>query len=173
MYHRAGDLYIKLGKWEDAKVMFIMCAEDYKTAFAHFNLGVACYNLGENEEAERVLSLVNYMDPSNAETWAYLALVLLKKDEPPVHAAYQTMNEAIKLGLSNGQTLIEICEAWLELGCMRQALETLDATIRVRAANCTVAEKSRALKQLAMRLKDKTEADVDLIRQVFDEVSQI
>ena len=40
------------------------------------------------DEAERVLSLVNYMDPSNAETWAYLALVLLKKDEPPINAAY-------------------------------------------------------------------------------------
>ena len=68
--------------------MFLMCAEDYKTAFSHFNLGVACYNLGEYDEAERVLSLVNYMDPTNAETWAYLTLVLLKKDEPPLHAAY-------------------------------------------------------------------------------------
>ena len=80
VYQRAGHVYNQLGKWEDAKVMFLMCAEDYKTAFSHFNLGVACYNLGEYEEAERVLSLVNYMDPSNAETWAYLALVLLRKD---------------------------------------------------------------------------------------------
>ena len=94
----------------------MMCAEDYKTAFAHFNLGVACYYLGENEEAERVLSLTNYMDPSNAETWAYLALVLLKKDEPPINAAYQTMNEAVKLGLSNAQVMQDIATAWLELG---------------------------------------------------------
>ena len=68
--------------------MFLMCAEDYKTAFSHFNLGVACYQLGEYDEAEKVLSLVNYMDPSAAETWAYLALVLLKKDDPPINAAY-------------------------------------------------------------------------------------
>ncbi len=54
--------------------MFLMCAEDFKTAFSHFHLGVACYNLEEYDEAERVLSLVNYLDPSNAETWAYLAL---------------------------------------------------------------------------------------------------
>ena len=95
-------------KWEDAKVMFLMCAEDYRTAFSHFYLGVACYNLGEYEEAERVLSLVNYMDPSSAETWAYLCLVLLKKDEPPLNAAYQTMNEAVKLGLTNGSVMQEI-----------------------------------------------------------------
>ena len=56
------------------------------------------------------------MDPSNAETWAYLALVLLKKDEPPINAAYQTMNEAVKLGLSNAQVMQDIATAWLELG---------------------------------------------------------
>ena len=88
VFQRAGHIYIKLEKWEDAKVMFLMCAEDYKTAFSHFNLGVACYNLGEYEEAERVLGLVNYLDPTNADTWAYLALVLLKKDNPPLNAAY-------------------------------------------------------------------------------------
>ena len=88
VFQRAGHLYILLGKWQDAKVMFLMCAEDYKTAFSHFNLGVACYNLAEYDEAEKVLSLVNYLDPSNAETWAYLALVLLRKDDPPLNAAY-------------------------------------------------------------------------------------
>ena len=117
VFQRAGHLYIQVEKWEDAKVMFLMCAEDYKTAFSHFNLGVACYHLGEYDEAERVLSLVNYMDPTNAETWAYLALVLLKKDDPPLNAAYQTMNEAVKLGLSNGDVMMEITLSWLDLGC--------------------------------------------------------
>ena len=139
--------------------MFLMCAEDYKTAFSHFNLGVACYNLGEYEEAERVLSLVNYMDPSNAETWAYLALVLLRKDQPPLNAAYQTMNEAIKLGLTNGDVMLEIAMSWLDLGCYRQVLEALESTIRVKAASAASADKARILKQCQQRLKDKTEAD--------------
>ena len=143
--------------------MFLMCAEDYKTAFSHFNLGVACYNLGEYEEAERVLSLVNYMDPSNAETWAYLALVLLRKDQPPLNAAYQTMNEAIKLGLTNGDVMLEIAMSWLDLGCYRQVLEALESTIRVKAATCASADKARILKQCQQRLKDKTEADEEEI----------
>ena len=133
MFQRAGHLYIQMSNWEDAKVMFLMCAEDYKTAFSHFNLGVACYNLGEYEEAERVLSLVNYMDPSSAETWAYLCLVLLKKDDPPLNAAYQTMNEAVKLGLTNGDVMHEISFSWLELGCMRQCKEALEWTIKVKS----------------------------------------
>jgi len=88
VYQRTGDVYAKLSKWEDARVMFIMCAEDYKTAFSYYNLGVASYHLGEYDEAEQVLSLVNYMDPSYALTWAYLALVLLKKPDTPLYAAY-------------------------------------------------------------------------------------
>ena len=88
LFQRAGHCYNKLDRWEDAKVMFLMCSEDFKTAFAHFHLGVACYNLGGYVEAEKVLSLVNYLDPSNADAWAYLALVLLKKEDPPLNAAY-------------------------------------------------------------------------------------
>jgi hypothetical protein len=73
---------IKKEKWEDARVMFLMCAEKYKTAFDYFNLGVASYNMQWFDEAERVLGVANYLDPSNAETWGYLGLVLLKKNEP-------------------------------------------------------------------------------------------
>lgn len=141
--------------------MFLMCAEDYKTAFSHFNLGVACYELGEYEEAERVLSHVNYLDPTNAETWAYLALVLLKKEDPPLNAAYQTMNEAIKLGLMNGDVVMEIAFTLHELGSVKEMLEALRATIKVKMATCNNVEKARKLKQCAMNLKDKSEADVD------------
>lgn len=105
VFQRAGHLYILKEKWEDARVMLLMCAEKYKNAFSYFNLGVASYNLGMYDEAEKVLGLVNYMDPNHAETWGYLALVLLKKPEPPLNAAYQTVNEAVKLGLQDYELL--------------------------------------------------------------------
>jgi tetratricopeptide (TPR) repeat protein len=59
--------------------MFLMCAEQFKTSFSFFNLGVANYHLGFYDEAEKVLAIVNLMDSSNALTWAYLALSLLSK----------------------------------------------------------------------------------------------
>lgn len=129
--------------------MFLMCAEDYKTAFSHFYLGVAFYNLEEYEEAERVLSLVNYMDPSSAETWAYLSLVLLKKDSPPLNAAYQTMNEAIKLGLPNGKALHEIALTWLELNCLKEFVEALEWVIKAELSTNPPQDKTRQLKALA------------------------
>lgn len=57
-----------------------MCAEQFKTSFSYFNLGVASYYLGLYDEAERVLAIVNLMDSSNSLTWSYLALSLLKKN---------------------------------------------------------------------------------------------
>ena len=150
--------------------MFLMCSEDYKTAFSHFNLGVACYNLGEYDEAERVLSLVNYMDPSNAETWAYLALVLLKKDNPPLNAAYQTMNEAIKLGLSSCEVLHEIALTWLDLSCNKQAMEAMEGAIKVKATEVNNSDKVRQCKQLALKVKNRlasSETDLDSFNEVL------
>lgn len=173
VFQRAGHVYIQLKKWEDAKVMFLMCAEDYKTAFSHFNLGVACYNLGEYDEAERVLSLVNYLDPTNAETWAYLALVLLKKDEPPLHAAYQTMNESLKLGLTKCAVMLEITLSWLDLGCDKQAFEALDSTIKIKLAKATSsnnAEKARFFKQWSTKLKGMSHEDTELVKQVIQQI---
>lgn len=88
--------------YEDARVMFLMCASEFNKAFAYFNLGIADFNLGLIDEAEQMLGHVNYMDPTHAETWGYMTLVLLKKKPAPqMNAAYQSMNEAIKLGLKN------------------------------------------------------------------------
>lgn len=101
LYQRAGSIYIAEGKWEDARVMFLMCAEQFKTSYSYFNLGVASYNLGQFDEAEKVLGVVNFMDSSNTLTWAYLTLALLNKEDPPINAAFETMNEAFKLGLSD------------------------------------------------------------------------
>lgn len=108
-------------KWEDARVLFIMCSEEYKSSFSFYNLGVAAYHLGEYDEAERVLSLVNCMDPSHAATWAYLTLVLLKKEDRPLYAAYQTMNEAQKLGLDESELMMQIFEAWIEVHSFKAA----------------------------------------------------
>lgn len=52
LYQRAGAIYIENEKWEDARVMFLLCSDQYKTAFSYFNLGFACYKLGNYNEAE-------------------------------------------------------------------------------------------------------------------------
>lgn len=74
--------------YEDAKVMFLLCTQDFPTAFSYLNLGRASYHLGALDEAEKVLGIANMMDTSLALTWGYLTLVLLRKKEPAFNAAY-------------------------------------------------------------------------------------
>jgi len=123
VFQRAGSIYIEMEKWEDARVMFLMCAEQFKTSFSFFNLGVANYNLGFYDEAEKVLAMVNLMDSSNALTWAYLALSLLRKQSPPINSAYQCINESFKLGLSDVPLLQSIFVACLNAKQYRMARE--------------------------------------------------
>lgn len=68
--------------------MFLLCADQYKTAFSYFNLGVACYKLGNYNEAEKVLGAVNFLDSTDTLTWAYLTLSLLNKQQPPLNSAF-------------------------------------------------------------------------------------
>jgi hypothetical protein len=56
------------------------------------------------------------MDASNTLTWAYLTLTLLRKQSPPINAAFETMNEALKLGLSDQLLLKDIFFACLDNG---------------------------------------------------------
>lgn len=114
--------------WEDARVMFLMCAQDFNKAFAFFNLGVADYNLQHMDEAEKMLSHVNYMDPTHAETWAYLTLVnLARKPQPKAYAAYECMNEAIRLGLKNPMILQHIFVEWVHCGSRKGTKDALTA----------------------------------------------
>jgi len=77
--------------------------------------------LGLYDEAEKVLGVVNFMDSSNTLTWAYLTLALLNKKHPPINAAFETMNEALKLGLCDQNLLKEIFFANLKVGQFRAA----------------------------------------------------
>ena len=45
--------------------------------------------------------------------------------------------------------------------------------MRIKSANCTVAEKNRALKQVAMVIKDVRVEDLEAIKTVYDQVAAI
>ena len=50
------------------------------------------------------------------------------------------MNEALKLGLTNGAVMHEIVLSWLELGCHSTVYEALNATIKVKSASSDVSK---------------------------------
>jgi len=84
---RMGGILIQKKKWEDAKVVFEMCANKYETAYSYLNLGIACCYLGDYQNAENLLKKANILDTSNADVWGYMSLVMLNKG-PRVYNAY-------------------------------------------------------------------------------------
>lgn len=80
-------------------------------------------------EAEEMFSHCNFMNPRNSEVWGYLSLVLLKKNQPELNAAYQCMNEAIKLRMQNQTLIDEIFDEWVICQSFKGAKEALSYTI--------------------------------------------
>ena len=77
-------------------------------------MGVACYRLGELNEAEQALAEANIYDSNAAEVWAYLALIctrLRRRLE-----AEQSVKYAVKLGLGNAALKQEMRLELLESG---------------------------------------------------------
>lgn len=113
--------------------MFLVAAEECRSAFSYFNLGCASYHLGHLQEAENVLGLANSLDSSRAETWGYLCLVLLRKETPEFNAAYQAMNESFKQGLSDTSILSDISRENLRSLQYKAARESLEQEMIILA----------------------------------------
>jgi tetratricopeptide (TPR) repeat protein len=78
VYQRVGYIYVLQHKWLDAKVMFEVALPEDKTTLGCNSMGIALMNIQQYEEAKYFFSLANYLDPTNADTWAYLSLIILK-----------------------------------------------------------------------------------------------
>mmetsp|Transcript_65588 Transcript_65588/g.90695 ORF Transcript_65588/g.90695 Transcript_65588/m.90695 type:complete len:229 (+) Transcript_65588:1424-2110(+) len=172
IYHRAGTIYIQQELWEDAKVMFLMCSDQFKTSFAFFNLGVAACRLESYEEAEAVLSHANYLDPSHADTWAFLTLVLLRNDER-YFAAFQTMNEAIKLNLSNVDLTLEIAQEWIQLGSFKGAKESYEHALKLKAGPKSIKKVIEFINKVEDAVNQKAAIDLPYVKVIIEHKKDI
>lgn len=133
LHQRLGSIFIQEGLWNDAKVIFEMCADKYETAFSFMNLGIACLHLDEFDNAEKVLMKANVLDIQNSNVWGYLTLVMLKSGER-VNSAFQSLKESIRLGISNETLMLEIGEAFHQCGQPKKAKLAIEYAITTRAA---------------------------------------
>lgn len=61
-----------------ARDMYLHACSHTPSSLTWLGVGVACYRLGEHEEAEEALCEANILNNHDPEVWAYLAMVCLQ-----------------------------------------------------------------------------------------------
>uniref|UniRef100_UPI00358E9253 cilia- and flagella-associated protein 70 n=1 Tax=Myxine glutinosa TaxID=7769 RepID=UPI00358E9253 len=107
-------IYLRDGQFKKAKQMYLLACKSYPSQFSCLGAGIACYRLGQLEEAEDALSEANFLDNSNAVVWGYLSLVCLKAGRRM--EAEQSYKYAVKLHLQDDGLLAEIAQAQVDAG---------------------------------------------------------
>ncbi|NXX98878.1 CFA70 protein, partial [Centropus bengalensis] len=114
VYLRLGSIYLEEKEYGRAKQTFLLACKDSASCLTWLGVGIACYRLGEMEEAEDALSEANALNNTNAEVWGYLTLVCLHGGREL--EAEQCYKYARKLGLSKDALLQEIRATQHRLG---------------------------------------------------------
>ena len=65
-------------QYEEAKQTLLRACKQSPSSRTWFGVGVACYELGDLDQAEDALSEANILNNLDPEVWAYLTMVCLK-----------------------------------------------------------------------------------------------
>lgn len=65
-------------QYSRAKETYLRACSHTPSALTWHGVGVACYRLGQYEEAEEALCEANILNNQDPEVWAYLAMVCLQ-----------------------------------------------------------------------------------------------
>ncbi|NXF35177.1 CFA70 protein, partial [Nyctibius bracteatus] len=77
IYLRLGSIYLENREYGQAKQTYLLACKNSASCLTWLGVGIACYRMEEMLEAEDALSEANALNNTNAEVWAYLALICL------------------------------------------------------------------------------------------------
>jgi tetratricopeptide (TPR) repeat protein len=112
--NRLAALYLNDKEYTKAKALYLEASAKTASALTWEGAGIACYRLGNLTEAEKALAESNMYDNTNAQVWAYLALISLSSGRR--HEAEQTYKYAIRHGLADEALISEVVALQKKVG---------------------------------------------------------
>merc|ERR1719419_416869 len=106
IYLRLASIYLQEEQYQDAKNTYLTACKRSPSSVTWLGVGIACYRLGELQEAEDALVEANILNNRDAAVWGYLSLVCLQTGR--VLEAEQSYKYCVKLNLHDEELLREI-----------------------------------------------------------------
>lgn len=138
---RLGIIYAMRRSWKDAKTVFLKVCKDRMSTTAWIYLGLSFIRLGELASAEDSISQANILDNTNPLSWALNTILCLKYGQQRLQQARFSMNQAIRLGISDSLILEEIGDLFEQEGLYHDAAQAFKICSTVDNQNGTVLQK--------------------------------
>lgn len=126
-----GDLITEFGlikmqqqKFAEARILFNKATQtNSNSIIAHLNLGIACIELKQYDDARRSLSSANILDPSNQAVWIHLCRVATILSTPAKQSPdlQPCLRECVKLSTEDPALLASLYDLLQNQGLRREA----------------------------------------------------
>ena len=111
---RLGKIYLDQRNYAEAKHIFLCACHELPSVRGWLGVGIACFHLGETDDADAALREANLLDNVDPLVWAYLSLISLRKGRR--HEAELSFKYAMKTGLMDVDVLQELRVAQAKAG---------------------------------------------------------
>nr|CDS28348.2 tetratricopeptide repeat protein 18 [Hymenolepis microstoma] len=106
--------YNEIGNYENSKIQYLECCQQYSTPESWKGVGLACYRMNELEASKLAFEESNRLNSREVIVWTYLAKICLETGKPL--EAKECLKIVDKLGLTDEALKAELEQIRLEEG---------------------------------------------------------
>lgn len=112
---------LQYGRYNQARLTLLYACTIYTSATLFMQLGACLLRLDELQDAEDALIEANLLDNRHPEIWSYLSLVCLSRGPHRIIEAEKSLDQSLRLGLSDVTILRELATSFMSIDKLQTA----------------------------------------------------